>query len=75
MMTKRFFVAMLMATSAFAVPFSTFQIHSCMSIMAQDKQFTLEDLNFGGYNYRNMVPKAQYHTWWGDQLVRLDVEG
>ena len=73
-MTKRFFVAMLMVTSAFAVPFSTFQIHSCMSIMAQDKQFTLEDLNFGGYNYRNMVPKSQYHTWWGDQLVRLDVE-
>ncbi len=36
------------------------------------KQFTLEDLNFGGSNYRNMVPKNRPCTWWGDQLVRLD---
>ena len=43
-------------------------------IIAQDKQFTLEDLNFGGNNYRNMVPKNKYHVWWGDELVRLDVE-
>ena len=35
------------------------------------KQFTLEDLNFGGTNYRNMVPANKSLTWWGDQLVRL----
>ena len=38
------------------------------------KQFTLEDLNFGGNNYHNMVPKNRYLTWWGDQLVRTDTE-
>ncbi len=41
---------------------------------AQGKQFTLEDLNFGGYNYRNMSPKNQYYEWWGDMLVRNDME-
>ena len=41
---------------------------------AQQREFTLEDLNFGGKNYHNMVPKNRYLTWWGDQLVRLDVE-
>ncbi len=44
------------------------------SNMFAQKQFTLEDLNFGGNNYHNMVPKNQYYTWWGDQLVRLDVD-
>ena len=38
--------------------------------MAQ-KQFTLEDLNFGGKNYRNMVPQNRSLVWWGDQLVRM----
>ena len=38
------------------------------------KEFTLEDLNFGGTNYRNMTPQNRWLTWWGDQLVRLDVE-
>ena len=48
------------------------------NIMAQEttqmKEFTLEDLNFGGTNYRNMIPGNRWLTWWGDQLVRLDVE-
>ncbi|SFG16402.1 dipeptidyl-peptidase-4 [Prevotella sp. KH2C16] len=44
-----------------------------MTASAQ-KSFTLEDLNFGGKNYRNMVPQTQYHAWWGDELVRLDKE-
>ena len=35
------------------------------------KQFTLEDLNFGGKNYRNMIPQNRSLKWWGDQLVRL----
>ena len=39
--------------------------------MAAQQQFTLEDLNFGGTNYRNMIPKSRSLTWWGDQLVRL----
>ena len=38
------------------------------------KEFTLEDLNFGGTNYRNMIPGNRWLTWWGDQLIRLDVE-
>ena len=38
------------------------------------RQFTLEDLNFGGTNYRNMVPKNRYTAWWGDELVRIDAD-
>lgn len=47
---------------------------SYMSASAQGKQFTLEDLNFGGTNYHNMTPKNKFLTWWGDELVRTDVE-
>lgn len=42
--------------------------------MPAQKQFTLEDLNFGGNNFHNMVPKNRYTAWWGDQLVRTDAE-
>lgn len=38
------------------------------------KTLTLEDLNFGGNNYHNMVPKHRYTTWWGNELIRTDVE-
>ena len=41
---------------------------------AQDKLFTLEDLNYGGNNYYNMLPKNMYLTWWGEQLINTDVE-
>ena len=44
------------------------------SLSAQDKLFTLEDLNFGGTNYHNMQPKNMWLTWWGDQLIQTDVE-
>ena len=45
------------------------------NLMAQEKKsFTLEDLNYGGRNYRNMVPENRYYTWWGDQLVRQDID-
>lgn len=47
---------------------------SAMTINAQTKQFTLEDLNFGGKNYHNMTPKNKYLAWWGDKLVHKDVE-
>lgn len=44
--------------------------------MAQEslKQFTLEDLNYGGNNYHNMTAKNRFTTWWGDELVRLDLD-
>ena len=42
--------------------------------MAQNKLFTLEDLNFGGHNYHNMRPKSPFYAWWGDRLVHTDVE-
>ena len=45
-----------------------------IDMISQDKQFTLEDLNFGGNNYRNMTPKNQFYTWWGDELIRQDLE-
>ena len=45
-----------------------------LSMSAQDKLFTLEDLNFGGNNYRNMQPENKWYAWWGDQLIRTDVE-
>lgn len=36
------------------------------------KEFTLEDLNFGGKNYRNMIPK-RLRLWWNDnKLVNAD---
>ena len=44
------------------------------TMIAQDKLFTLEDLNFGGTNYANMQPKNMWLTWWGDQLIQTDVE-
>ncbi len=45
-------------------------IMSTTAIMAQ-KQFTLEDLNFGGTNYSNMIPQNRTLVWWGDRLVHL----
>ena len=42
--------------------------------MSAQKLFTLEDLNFGGTNYHNLRPKNMFLTWWGDQLVKTDVE-
>ena len=45
------------------------------SITAQElKLFTLEELNFGGVNYRKFIPERLYTTWWGDQLMYQDVE-
>jgi dipeptidyl-peptidase-4 len=41
---------------------------------AAQKQFTLEDLNFGGNNYHNMSPENRFTAWWGDELVRTDAE-
>lgn len=38
------------------------------------KEFTLEDLNFGGTNYYNMRPQSRRLSWWGDELVRNTVD-
>ena len=51
-----------------------FLIALSLPMTAQDKLFTLEDLNFGGTNYGNMQPKNMWLTWWGDQLIQTDVE-
>ena len=45
-----------------------------LPMAAQLKQFTLEDLNFGGTNYHNMRPKNLYLAWWGDRLMYQDAE-
>ncbi|MBQ8714331.1 MAG: S9 family peptidase [Prevotella sp.] len=47
---------------------------SHLPMTAQDKLFTLEDLNYGGNNYRNLQPENMWLTWWGDQLMYLDAE-
>ena len=50
-----------------------FGLLASLAVNAQQlKQFTLEDLNFGGNNYKNMVPQNRHCTWWGDQLVRIE---
>jgi dipeptidyl-peptidase-4 len=41
---------------------------------AQQKLFTLEDLNSGGRNYHNLRPQNLFLTWWGDQLMYQDAE-
>ena len=61
MKIKSLFVFLMMATL-------------CNTMSAQDKLFTLEDLNFGGTNYHSMQPKNMWLTWWGDQLIQTDVE-
>ena len=40
------------------------------SMSAQDKLFTLEELNFGGKNYHRMQHENKWLTWWGDELIR-----
>ena len=47
---------------------------SATTMSAQDKLFTLEDLNFGGTNYANLRPQTMWLTWWGEKLVQTDVE-
>ena len=45
-----------------------------LPMTAQDKLFTLEDLNFGGKNFHNLRPQNIFLTWWGDQLMYQDAE-
>ena len=57
----------LLALLAFHLSFFT-------PMSAQDKLFSLEDLNYGGNNYHRMQPKDLFLTWWGEKLVNTDVE-
>ena len=60
MMKKAFFTIAIIATLA-------------LNAMAQ-KEFTLEDLNFGGTNYSKMIPANRTLRWWGDNLMRLTAD-
>lgn len=43
--------------------------------MAQTKKsFTLEDLMWGGTNYANIMPSYYGTAFWGDRLLKLDVD-
>ncbi|MCQ2220723.1 MAG: S9 family peptidase [Prevotella sp.] len=44
----------------------------CMAQAQEKKLFTLEDLNFGGKNYRQMTPKRLSLWWDGNKLVNAD---
>ena len=62
-----------LVATAILLPLTSYLLPLNMS--AQDKKlFTLEDLNFGGNNYRNLQPENKWFTWWGDELIRTDVE-
>jgi len=45
-----------------------------LTLMAQKKQFTLEDLIPGGKTYRSLQPENKFYTWWGDKCIELDVD-
>lgn len=47
----------------------------CISgAMAQKKSFTLDELLSGGSSFWNLQPKNMSTTWWGEHLVKQDVE-
>ena len=60
-----FATAILIPLTSFLLPQKT---------MAQEKLFTLEELNFGGNKYRTLLPENKWYAWWGDELVRIDNE-
>jgi len=45
-----------------------------MSDTSTQKLFTLEDLSYGGTNYKQMQPERRDYRWWGNTLVRADGE-
>ncbi len=60
--------------STITMPSAYAQTFPVVAAQKGDKTFTLEDLNFGGNNYHNTTAKNRWCTWWGDQLVRQDVD-
>jgi len=61
-------------TLLLAIAVLTMTVVNPLAATAQQKHFTLEDLNFGGTNYRQLLPKNLWLTWWGDQLMEQDAE-
>ncbi len=45
-----------------------------MTNMAQQKHFTLEELNFGGTRYNEMTPEKRHYTWYGEELIRKETD-
>ena len=64
----------LIKTAARRVAAAAACILITMNAAAQLKQFSLEDLNFGGTNYHNMIPEYRNITWWGDEPVLRNAE-
>ncbi len=61
----------MMKIKKFAVLFVAL-LSVCMAQAQEKKLFTLEDLNFGGKNYRQMTPKRLSLWWDGNKLVNAD---
>ena len=60
---------------ALAILLSLTSYFSPLAMSAQEKQlFTLEELNYGGNRNHILQPENKWFAWWGDQLVRNDVE-
>ena len=68
---KLSFAAMI---SMMAMNATEIQAQGVVPAQKGEKAFTLEDLNFGGNNYRNMVAKNRWCTWWGNELIHQDIE-
>jgi len=47
---------------------------ACCMMAQEKKMFTLDDLLPGGRTYyQHSVPEQVYYTWWGDQLLQLEI--
>ena len=64
-MFKHLFKGAMLAAAMMLLP---------ISMMAQLKSFTLDDLMWGGSNYWNLQPKNIYTAWWGDCLLELKTD-
>ena len=64
----------MMKIKSLLILFSLLTLPHLPMTAQEEKLFTLEDLNFGGNNYRNMLPKNLWLTWWGNQLMYQDAE-
>lgn len=52
-----------------------FTLFAISPIMAQNKQFTLDDLIPGGKTYYSTsVPENSFYTWWGDACIELNID-
>ena len=64
----------MMKNNTWLLALLAFHLSLFTPMSAQDKLFSLEDLNYGGNNYHRMQPKDLFLTWWGEKLVNTDVE-